>query len=134
MSKPGYSSLESVHTLGSTDTGAERFFPANLPPRPGNNVASLLAMLYMHNSTGDVRARPAIQRTNDLSNWPAADQFTVVGDAVLTADGVDEGSEYAPTDMDFAWYRVGAAIRNNDAGTPKREFAQVAVRFDVRNF
>lgn len=134
MSRPGFSEFVSVFTLASTAQSSERFFPVPGTARSAREVAAILASIELYCSTGDLRVVPALQKANELDSWPAANVFTVVGDAVATADGVIAGTGYTAMSLEKAYYRPGVVVRNNSAGQPKTEFGLVAVRFVTRGF
>ena len=133
MSKKGFSRFQCIYTRASTADNQRRFFQSDMPVLPGADLKTVHCQAYVWNQTGDLYLQFAFQETDDPENWPAADTFSVIGAATITADGVSSNTGFESITTIKAFARFGVIVRNNNAGSPKYEFAWVATRFDFRS-
>ena len=133
MPRKGFSRFLTAYTRASTADASRRFFPSETPHLAGAMVKSVRCQADVQAITGDMYLQFAFQESDDPENWPTADTFTVIGaTTITTAEGVTGGSSFESITVTKAYVRFGVAARNNNAGSPKYEFAMVSTRFDTR--
>lgn len=125
--KRGFGPGIAIWSRGST---SQQYFFAATPGMDSARIKSVIAALFLDNTTGPIFVQLAFQESDDGETWPDQTVRTPV-----TFSTNDEGATYDNTWRDVMltrkYARFGFAVKN-DTENGTREFACCALRIDTR--